>query len=408
MGEQGQMKEKHSRPPQREPKPANAIGQEAFDQPAIHPQVDQINYLQRTIGNRAVNSWLTSSTRRIDIGQPGVYYQRRSTSGSIQLWPEQVQRDDGDEAQGEAPQTDEEAREIFYRGRFAFNAGNYDEALRLWQLVIESPGIDPARRDQMLPNIAQAQARLGDFEGASATLERYRATGCTEPPVEQVEQGIEQLRSSGGGESGAEEAMPETDEEAREVFSRGRDAAAAGNYAEAARLFQAVLNAPGLDPSRRPMMIANLFNAQIRAGDFDEAETTLEQYRQTGSSQPPVEHLEQTLQRFRAEAGTPLPAEGGPQTDEQAQVVFYQARDAFNAGDYAEALRLFEAVISAPGLARSRVSAVGVNIVLCEAHLGNIDSARTAVMNYRQLYALYGGPIEPDALLENAMAIAGQ
>jgi hypothetical protein len=89
MGEQGKQSEKQSKTPHREKKPAAPEWGEATIQPAIRPQVDQILYLQRTVGNRAVTKWLESPGDRMEIGQPGVRYQQGPAPGSIQLVPEQ-------------------------------------------------------------------------------------------------------------------------------------------------------------------------------------------------------------------------------------------------------------------------------------------------------------------------------
>ena len=147
-----------------------------------------------------------------------------------------------------------------------------------------------------------------------------------------------------------DEAAPlQTDEDARGEFDQGRAAYEGGNYQEALRHFEAASQVPGLESSRMAYLIWNMANAKARLGDIDGAMTEAMTYGQY-SSDPPASRLIEQIERIGAEQSGGQEPAAAAQTDEEARAEFEQGQAAYEAGNYQEALRHFEAATQAPGL----------------------------------------------------------
>ena len=91
------------------------------------------------------------------------------------------------EAPAAAPQTDEEARAEFEQGRAAYDAGNYQEALRHFEAATAAPGVDPSRMPDLIWNIANTKARLGDRENAMTAAMEYGQYRFNEALIESIQ-----------------------------------------------------------------------------------------------------------------------------------------------------------------------------------------------------------------------------
>jgi tetratricopeptide (TPR) repeat protein len=294
----------------------------------------------------------------------------------------QVQRQE--EGEASAPQTDEEARAAFDQGRAAYEAGDYQEALRHFEAATQASGLDPSRMPDLIWNMALARAHLGDIDGAMTEAMTYGQYHAARPASELIEQ-IENMAAQQSGEQEqAPAASAQTDEAARAEFEQGRAAYEAGNYQEALRHFEAASQAPGLDPSRMPDLIWNLAQARAHLGDIDGAMTEAMTYGQYNPAQ--ASQLIEQIERIGAQQSgeqEQAPA-AAPQTDEEARAEFEQGRGAYEAGRYEEALRHFEAATQAPGLDPSRMPDLIWNLALTKARLGDRENALTEAMTYGQ------------------------
>jgi len=205
-----------------------------------------------------------------------------------------------EQAPAAAPQTDEEAHAEFEQGRGAYEAGRYEEALRHFEAATQAPGLDPSRMPDLIWNMAQARARLGDIDGAMTEAMTY---GQYNPA--QASQLIEQIENVSAererGQEQAPAAAPQTDEEARAEFDQGRGAYDAGRYEEALRHFEAAAQAPGLAPSRMPDLIWNLAHTKARLGDRENALTEAMTYGQYRPNEALTESLQMIFNASEAE-----------------------------------------------------------------------------------------------------------
>ena len=265
----------------------------------------------RTIGNHAVAQPLASDSYLSSARKP-----RSSNSPYVLRQLTAVQRQE--QAEGLAPETEEEARAEFELGREAHEAGNYEEALRHFEAAAAAPGLDPSRLPALLRTMAHVRARLGDVDGAMTDAMTY-GQYSQDPPQSRLIEEIERIAAESSGQQQEAPAVAETDEEARAEFELAREAREAGNYEEALRHYEAAAAAPGLDPSRLPYLIWNMADVRARLGDVDGAMTDAMTYGQY-SQDPPQSRLIEKIERIAAESpGQPQEAPAVAETDEEAR-----------------------------------------------------------------------------------------
>ena len=332
--------------------------------PVVFDSRERLLSLQQSAGNQFVSRILSAKGRRAVHG-------RQSMQASASMQRQEVA----------APQTDEEARAAFELGRTAYDNAQYDEALRHFEAAINAPGLEPEHMPELIWNTAITRARLGDEDGAMTEAVTYGQYRLDEDQLIQL---VNRILYGEPEEAGGDAAgMPQTDEEARAAFELGRTAYDSGQYDEALRQFEAAINAPGLEPEHMPELIWNTAITRARLGDEDGAMTDAVTY---GQYRPDEDQLIQLVNRILH--GEPAEAGGGaaamPQTDEEARAAFELGRTAYDSGDYAEALRQFEAAVNAPGLAPEHMPELIWNTAITRARLGDEDGAMTDAVTYGQ------------------------
>jgi acyl CoA:acetate/3-ketoacid CoA transferase alpha subunit len=146
------------------------------------------------------------------------------------------------------------------------------------------------------------------------------------------------------------------------------------------------VGAPGLNPANMPELVWDLAITKAHLGDEDGAMTdamTFGQYDAT-RQEALVREIERIVQGPPAGAAAGGGGVAMPQTDEEARAAFEQGRDAFNGGDYEEALRQFEAAVGAPGLNPANMPELVWDLAITKAHLGDEDGAMTDAMTFGQ------------------------
>lgn len=177
---------------------------------------------------------------------------------------------------------DTRARAIFEQARTAFEAGDYQRALTLYEQVSAMGGLPPNIHVSMLYNMGMAHYQLGNNRMAINYLEQFviraRTAGVEVPnaAIFTLAEAYGQVEERG---EGAEESGTETEGgEARQIFLRAQQAYEAGNYEEAAALFRQVYVMPGLPPRIHRIMLRNLGLALYRMGNRVESIVYLNLY----------------------------------------------------------------------------------------------------------------------------------
>ncbi len=176
---------------------------------------------------------------------------------------------------------DTRGREIFEQARAAFEAGNYPQAITLYEQVAAMGGLPPDVHVSMLHNMGRAHYELGNYRMAINYLEEFviraRGAGVEVPNSDMFvlaeAYGHTEVRGEGAEETGTETEGGEGsgDSEARQIFQRAQQAYEAENYGEAAALFRQVYVMPGLPPRIHRAMLRNLGLALYRLGNQVEA-----------------------------------------------------------------------------------------------------------------------------------------
>lgn len=158
-----------------------------------------------------------------------------------------------DGVKGEAGAAAEAAAE-FYRAYFLETVeGRYDEALRVYQRLSQSPSVfgdDPRLRTWVLLRLTACHLRSGEHEAARVCLERAREAAA---PLEEIRAGIEALTAALAGETGEEESHDPRWKLRKDntvvEYLRHKDLASQLTGADRQRVLEAVRRAyPSVDP----------------------------------------------------------------------------------------------------------------------------------------------------------------
>lgn len=195
-----------------------------------------------------------------------------------------VQLDPNDEESEAEPSvaTEEEALRTFNRGNSMYGAGQYRQAIILWERVRQSTVIDAEKKRDMLFNIGLANMQLERYATATIYFEQYREEPGAD--VERAEEKLEtaQIRSGAAvpaeGEGTEPEARIETEEEARKWFRRGRRWFDAGGYRKAIILWERVRQSPAIGPEIERDLLFDIGQANIELGRYATATIYFEQY----------------------------------------------------------------------------------------------------------------------------------
>lgn len=191
-------------------------------------------------------------------------------------------------------------RALYERGAQAYAAGNYAEALTLFNQVMEMGGLGPRTYATMFWNLARAYQRLGNrqmaltmvrgFLGQEGLSAEDRAdgaallrelTGETAAAAEAPERLGERAESAGAAPAEPAESQPlPSDPTARgqALYAQGAQQYAAGRYAEALALFNQVLAIPGLGQPTYATMLWNVARCHQQLGNNAAAIAMLRAY----------------------------------------------------------------------------------------------------------------------------------
>ena len=287
-----------------------------------------------------------------------------------------------------ALETSAEAQKLSLEAKRAFDAGNYIQAIALWEQVVPWAGANaPDIQSSLLYHIALAHARAHDIQGAFSAAARYRATPRHDPG--KLEQLLEELHS----DSEHAQAVPkaETRAEAEKLAQEADQAYASGNYDRASALWRAVADwASSHDPSIEAAVTYDIAMAKARAGDYGGARSAASRYHAMPGREPARdEQLADKIAEIRDE-NEPPPGVPKVRTKAGAEHVYKQAEAAFAAGSYPEAIALWEAVGEwAAGqsvdVRTDILAAVVYDLAIAKAYAGDAAGARAAVSRYRTL-----------------------
>jgi len=178
-----------------------------------------------------------------------------------------------------------------------FEAGNYREALALWERSRETAGVTPAQNAMLLFNIGMCNLKLERFATAIFFFEEF-----LESPGSNQELGRERLleaqRGAGVSERGVSVGT------ARSLHAQAQAAFDAGEYARALVLWERGRHMRGASDAQRAAFLHNVGLANLRMERYGSAVAVFEEYlRMPGANR---EEGEDMLARARAGLGSPV------------------------------------------------------------------------------------------------------
>jgi tetratricopeptide (TPR) repeat protein len=355
---------------QRDTKHTDKPGESAQPQVQGAGVLGSVLSLQQMIGNQAVQGLLTGHEPPASPGwlQTKLVAPRSGT-------PDISREDD--------PETI--AREHTETGMNLFNAGNYEEAIAHFERARQVPTLAPRVYARIILNLGMCNFRLQRFATAIHYLEQAQTMDISEEQLANVEATLEQARA--GTSADAERILDREDADipaatgdaagdearAQALFQQADELFTAGQFRQALILFEQVREMESQPEHVRNTMIFNIAECNLRLGRAATAISYLEDYLRTpGANRSRVIEL---LTASQEAAGTLT-------SDEQMQMVFRLGREAHNAGQYADAVRLYQLVIDNPAVEARVAAEMHYNLGLSLFEMGRYEEALTHFQEY--------------------------
>lgn len=343
----------------------------------IESDVDYLLLMQKTVGNRAVN--------RLIQGAGASQVESRLAAASKFQVPGKLK---GSLAVQRADEMVDTARSIFEEGTQFYNDGDYRAAIIRFERARQMPGMSQEGRAKIHFNIGLSNFKLRRFATAVYNFEQYISAGVGS--AQEQDEARQMLQRSRDG-AGVPAEMSE--EEQRQTFDEAQQYYVSGQFRKAIIRFERVRQAGSLVATSRAMLSFNIGRCNIRLRRFATAIPYFEEYIRSLGHDPNSTQTHEAaqgnadlrealdfLRQARQEAGMPW-----------ARLVYYQAVEKYEAGNFSEALALFQQVAGMPDLDSSARSMIYYNMGMSLHRLGRYPEA---ISNYQRF--LSSEPSEQD------------
>jgi tetratricopeptide (TPR) repeat protein len=357
--------------------------QAGFEQEVMPDQMastaDKILYLQRTVGNQAVNSLLkgqASHPAALNGGLSGLRSGRELKQATM---TSAIQRDD---------ELTETAQELYQEGVRLYQGQDYRAAIIRFERAREMPDFSESDRATLHYNIAMSNLRLRRFATAVYNFEQYLERG--DISEENRAEGTTRLAEAREG-AGVPDDM--SSEDAQRVFEEGTRYYASNDFRSAIVRFERVRSAGGLDETNQALLAFNIGRSNMGLRRYATAIPYFEDYIRSLGFDPDSAQTQEAaadnadllealnlLREARQNAGMPW-----------ARLLFEQAVAANGAGNYDESLASLRQLYDLADLDDSTRALTVYNLGLTLHHLGNYSEA----IRYYQEY-LAGSGSESD------------
>lgn len=301
--------------------------------------------LQQTIGNQAVLGLLN----RKEAQPSGIHITQGSHTPDIS-------REDDPVAM---------ARQHFEDGQADYMAQRYDSAIRHFERARQVPTLDAEIYTQLIWNLAMCNFQLERYATAVYYYEMYLSRGVSEADRLAAEGYLEQART--GTADDAERILEREDASipaatgdatadaarAEALFDQAVALYMDSQYRQAIIIFEQVREMPDIAEAVRRDVTFNIARCNMRLRRAATAIPYLEEYlRMPGASRAEAVALLTESQE----------AAGAMTSGEQAQMVYRLANEAYIAGDYREAERLFQLILSNPSVDTTAMTDIRYNL----------------------------------------------
>ena len=333
--------------------------QAAIDSVAAVGTYGGVQRLQQTIGNQAVLGLLNRKELAPRSGTPDI-----------------SREDDPAEI----------ASQHFEEGARLFNAGQYAAAIPRFERARQVPTLDAETYTMLMWNLAICNFRLERFATAVFYFEQYLGAGISEADRIAAENYLQQARA--GTAEDADRILEREDADipaatgdaaadtarASALFDQAASLYMDGQYRQAIIIFEQVREMPDVSEEVRRDVIFNIARCNIRLRRAATAIPYLEQYlHMPGASRAEAVAL---LTESQEEAGAMT-------STEQARMIYSLANEAYMAGEYREAERLFQLILSNPSVDTSSMADIRYNLGMAQLRQGRHADA----LSHFQAYA---------------------
>ena len=267
-----------------------------------------------------------------------------------------------------ATTTDSRARELHAQAQRFWEADNFREAAALWERARETPGLTPAQNAMFLLNIGLCNLNLERYATAIFFFEEY-----LESPEADQATGQQRLAEARAGAGVPAEGVSERT--ARALHARADRAYNAGEYARALILWERGRHQRGITDSQRAAFLFNVGMCNLMLERYASAVAVFEEYLRIPGADREVG--ENRLLRARAGVGSRELSDAPLQQfdDEPGEALHRQAQRFWDAGNYREALAVWERAREVPGVTAAQAAMLLFNIGMCNLRLERFATA---------------------------------
>jgi outer membrane protein assembly factor BamD (BamD/ComL family) len=208
-----------------------------------------------------------------------------------------LEREDADvpAATGDAAADATRARALFDQAATLYEAGQYRQAIIIFEQLREMPDMPEEVRRDTIFNIARCNMRLNRFATAIPYLEQYlQMPGASRAEAVAL---LTESQEAAGALTSAEQA--------RLIYRLATEAYRASQYREAERLFQLMLANPSLETSSMADIRYNLGMALLRQGRHADA---LPHFQAYAAEHPEAADVQERIAECEAAIGAAVPA----------------------------------------------------------------------------------------------------
>lgn len=354
----------------------------------ITSDVDYLLLMQKTVGNQAVNRLIQEAgTSQVDS--------RLAAANKFHV-PDKIE---GSLAVQRADEMVDTAKTIFEEGEQFYNEGDYRAAIIRFERARQMPGMSRDNQAMIHFNIGLSNFKLRRFATAVYNFEQYINAGVgSEQEQDQARQMLQRSRDGAGVPAEMSE------EEQRQTFEDAEQYYASSQFRKAIVRFERVRQAGNLGAASRAILSFNIGLCNIRLRRFATAIPYFEEYirslghdpnsTQTHEAAQGNADLREALDLLRqARQGAEMP---------WARLLYYQATEKYEAGNYSEAVTLFQQLMGMPDLDSSQSSMIFYNAGMSLHRLSRFSEAVTYYQRYLTTEPSEQDRVKAEAQIEQA------
>ena len=290
-------------------------------------------------------------------------------------WLAEARAGAGVPAEGVSERT---ARALHARATAAFNAGQYARALVFWERGRHQREITDSQRATFLFNVGTCNLMLDRYASAVAVFEEYLLSPGADREL--GENRLLRARAGVGSSELSDAPLQQPDEGPGEALHRqAQRLFEAGSFREALAMWERARETPGNTPAQNAMLLFNIGMCNLRLERFATAVFFFEEFLESPGTNEELGR--ERLAEARRGAGV---SEGGV-SERTARTLHARALEAFDAGEYARAVILWERARHMRGATDAQRAAFLLNVGLSNLRMERYGSAVAAFEGYLRM-----------------------